>query len=198
MATTPSRREPQLGPDLVRVPLRVERRDDDRALALGEGGQAPGEPIEVQQRLGRGRGRRQLAAVTLQQLAAPALAPPEVGHHLPARPQHERSQALQVADLSLAQAVPGGEDHVLDQVVGRGRVAEVAQAVEADARREAAEQLGLGLAVSGRQAEGQVGVARAFPGRDLGQGATSIAHSPMWRCNDRRGRYTSPAEEAET
>jgi hypothetical protein len=137
----------------------------------------------------------ELAAVALQDLPAPPLAASKVGNDLPAHPEDERPQDLRVAQLSLAQAVAGHEDHVLDQVVGRASVSQVTQAVEADARSEATEQLDLGLGIASGQPDGHVAVASGLEARDFGQGAISITQPSERRCNGRPGRYTSPSEE---
>jgi hypothetical protein len=95
--------------------------------------------------------------VALQQFLAPALAAALVHHGQPAGAEHEGQHALGFAQRSVAQALERQHHDVLRQVGGGVGVAQVAQAVAADARRQQAVELPFRLFA--RAADGRAGYA---------------------------------------
>ena len=168
------RAQPQLERHLVGAALRVERKDDDAALALRKALEAARHSVEIQGGLVAGARRHQIPAETLEEPLSSSDATPEVGHDPAAGPEDEGGESVGLAHLSRAQALERHEDDVLGEVVCGRRVAEVAQAVEANPGRQPLVQLGLGPAVPVGESARQLGVARTLDAVCLCQSAASI------------------------
>ena len=166
----------ELDTDGVGSALRVERQDDDAALALGEPLKARRQPIQIQVGLRVGL-RLELEPEAREQLRAPDDSAPAIQDHVSAGSQDERRKAFELANPAGAQAVEGHQQDVLGEVVGRGGIAQVAKAVETDARGQATVELRLGFLVSGDETSRQLGIARVAVGGC--QGAISIAPVPF-------------------
>lgn len=116
----------------------IEGHDDDGAVALLEVLEAVGELVVVEAgggRSGEREGRGELLEETV--LAAGVAADIEDGHTAGA--EDEGGEFGGFAETAEAEGFEDGEEDVLGEVVGGSVVAQVAEAVEPDARGHAAE-----------------------------------------------------------
>ena len=138
-----ARGEPELDAHGLRRSLVVEGHHEHSALALGQALEAPAEaacierlptPIDERGQVGRER---------LEEPLATQPAAPPVDHHLPAGAENERGEPLRLADFAGAELLQDHEQHVLDEIGRGGLVAQVPQAIEADAGRKPPAELRL-------------------------------------------------------
>jgi hypothetical protein len=109
-------REPKLPANLASCFLRVERQQDDRALAIGEPGEASLEVIDVEGGVwgggsDHGRGQEGLA-----QLLAPPIQPLPIFRHRSAHPKDKRRDLIGVANRSASQLLDHEKHHLLGEV----------------------------------------------------------------------------------
>ena len=174
-----ARAQAQLPADPVGTGLGIEGEHDDAALALRQAFETPGQALEVDGRLVANGSGRQRGPEAFEEPFPPLGPAPQPGDDAPAGSEHEGREELGLAHLARAQHLEGHEERVLNEVVGRCRVPQMPEAVEANPRREPAVQLGLDAGVSACEATCQIGVARVpFSLRPV-QGGVSISGRPF-------------------
>jgi hypothetical protein len=127
--------------------LVIEGHDDYGALAFLEVLEAPRKLVEIE---ARGEGvvlRQECVSELLKQALFSLDASAEVEDAHAAGTEDERGELAGMAETARAQGFESGEEDLLGQVIGGVFVPEVAEAVEADAWRHAADQFCFGFAV---------------------------------------------------
>ena len=147
-------REAELRADGLGRLLVVEGHHQHRPLALRQPLEAIGDARLVEARRDLQVGHRQVVGIALEQLGAAALAAALVHHREAAGAEHEREHPLRLAQPAGAQLGDGVHHDVLHQVGGGVGVAQMAQAVAPDPRREQPVELGLGIAGLARRGGG--------------------------------------------
>jgi hypothetical protein len=142
----------KIASDLFARTARVEREDDDRALARRQLLDAAAKPFDVQpdRRLEPELG---LDPELLQQAVAASIESARIAHDHATGAEHERCESLGLSQPAGAQALDHEHQDVLDEVVCLGAVPKVAKAVDADPAGEATTQLALGDAVGGSRTD---------------------------------------------
>ena len=170
-----ARGQAQLPADAFGSGLGVEREHDDAALALRQALEASGQALDVDGRLVANGGGHKSGPEAFEEPFPPLGPAPQPGDESPAGPEHEGHEELGLAHLSRAQHLESHQERVLNEVVGRGRVPQVAEAVEANPRREPAVQLGLDSRVAAGEATCELDVARVSFGLRPVQAGVSIS-----------------------
>src|SRR5262249_60791881 len=80
------------------------------------------------------------------------LTPAQVRYRHPAGAEHEGGEPLRLLDPPGSERLEGDHQHLLDEILSSGLVAEAAKAEEADPRRETASERRLGSVGHGKRA----------------------------------------------
>jgi len=119
--------------------LVVEGQDDDGSLTFFQGLDAAGELVAVELRSGRLDGGEHGGAELFEEAIFALRVTAEVEDHHAAGPEDEGDELFGLAEAAGAERFEGRDEDLLGKIVGGGFVAEVTQAVQTYAGREAAE-----------------------------------------------------------
>ncbi len=173
--------------------LIIEGHHDDGTLALGQALHAAGKAVAVE----AGRGERsggERAPELFEEALLSLRSAAQVEHGHAANAENEGGEFFRLAEAAGAEGFEGHNEDLLGKVVGGRFVAQVAQAIKANARGHAAEQFGLGVAIAaGADLAGEISVGRCRIGVAGGWlGIASLTgHPPHFMCNGEKVRYTS-------
>ena len=120
----------------------------------------------------------QIRSKPLKQAFPSSNASAQIEHRHPAHSQHEGCELLRLSQTAGAQSFECLDKNLLYQILGGRSVSQVTQTIETNARSHPADQLGLGIGITGADLVDQLGIIQLN------------VHEHTFMCNGRPVRYT--------